>query len=61
MKRKITDFLINQAGWIFGFSILICASTEDFKSEQLEQSHYCDMVAEGVWPNFKQLDCGETK
>jgi hypothetical protein len=29
----------------------------DHKDAVMAENHYCDMVNEGHWPNFKKIDC----
>jgi hypothetical protein len=29
----------------------------DFESAMADQAHYCEMVRDGAWPNFKKLEC----
>lgn len=31
----------------------------DYQEAQDQAEHYCDMVNEGTWPNYKEIDCGE--
>ena len=33
-------------------------SSESYDDAVEEQNHYCEMVASGAWPNYKNLNCG---
>lgn len=36
-------------------AIVIFASNEDYKEEQRELERYCRMVAEGHWPDMRNI------
>lgn len=41
------------------FAILAIAGSLDLKEAQDQAEHYCQMVNEGTWPNYKDIDCGD--
>ena len=43
------------------FAIIAFVNGESYEDEIAEQKHYCKMIASGAWPNFKGIDCDETK
>jgi CHASE3 domain sensor protein len=48
---------------LFMFSLLmlflLIAGTMDYQDEQMLISDYCDQVAQGAWPNYKNIDCSK--
>lgn len=52
MKYKIITLAV------FVFILFAAASNDDYKSEVKDQEHYCKMVNDGYWPNYKDIDCG---
>ena len=43
---------------VFVMAILVAVAMNMDHDDQLaQQAHYCEMVAEGVWPNSKNLEC----
>lgn len=55
MKRSSLHILV--AGCVL--AVYAVASTMDFEDEQREFDHYCNMVEEGHWPDYKDSadDC----
>lgn len=49
MKRSTLHILI--AGCIL--ALYTVGSTMEFHDEQLEADHYCDMVEQGAWPDYR--------
>ena len=41
--------------------IAVLASNEDYKEELRELEHYCHMVTEGHWPDFKEIQNKECR
>lgn len=39
---------------ILVIAILLIVSTMDYQDEVMEQKHYCEMVREGYWPDYKE-------
>ena len=52
--RNLIPILI----FIGGFSVL-AVNDSYYEDEIREQAHYCDMVKNGHWPNYKEVDCDE--
>ena len=43
---------------VFVIAILVAVVMNmDYDDHVAQQAHYCEMVAEGVWPNSKNLEC----
>lgn len=42
---------------LFGLYIVGLIGEEDYKDAVVEQAHYCDMVNQGHWPNYRHVDC----
>jgi len=40
-------------------SALLIAGTMDCQEAQGQADLYCDMVIEGTWPNYRDIDCEE--
>ena len=38
---------------------LLIGGTMDFQEAQYQDDFHCEMVREGSWPDYKNLDCGE--
>lgn len=44
--------------FIYLIGIIVVASTMDFEYQQDAEIHYCDMIEDGSWPEFKDdVDC----
>jgi len=61
-RRHNEDGLISKRSAIF--IIIICAiiiflvvSSMDARDESEQYIHYCEMVLDGDWPNYKKIDC----
>lgn len=39
------------------FCIVIIAGSLDRQEAKYQAEHYCQMVNEGTWPNYKDIDC----
>jgi len=67
MNRRHDDKgLISKRSAIY--IIIICAvliflgvSSMDAKDQAAQESYYCEMVLDGDWPNYKNLDCTNIK
>ena len=35
------------------------AMTKDYEDAEREYAHYCSMVEQGAWPNYKEIDCND--
>jgi hypothetical protein len=51
MKRSSLHILI--AGCIM--AVYTVVSSMDFEDEQRDFDHYCNMVEQGHWPDFKEI------
>jgi hypothetical protein len=58
MSRRSSD--ISYFGSFVIFLTLVAlgcvVSTMDFEDEQIQQDHYAEMVCEGSWPDYKQIN-----
>lgn len=41
--------------------LFLIASTMSYNSEVLLEQNYCSNVNQGIWPNYKEINCNEIK
>ena len=46
---------------LFAFAAYAYASNEDYKANQMEHAHACQMIKMGAWPKNVDMTCGEAK
>lgn len=46
-------------GVLLLLTALLVAGTMDCEEAQSQEDFYCEMVLDGAWPDYKNLDCEE--
>ena len=52
-----TTDLLRFLALIFALTCLCIVGFLDAEDEQLEADHYCQMVRDGYWPNYREIEC----
>jgi len=60
-ESKIQWFIAGICAAFLTLLIYGLVGTGDFIDANLEMAHYCSMVNEGHWPNYKDMDCSKFK
>ena len=59
--NKLERGIITSAATGAIIGLLFWLGTMDYEDAMAEEDHYCDMVNEGAWPNYREVDCGNNK
>lgn len=57
MKNLIFLHLLVCLAAIVLFVAFVVVNTMSYNDAVIERDHYCQMVTEGHWPNYKGVDC----